>query len=132
ARVSVLIYTSHGARSNRNRTRFLPALSFIRPLLPPAGSPVRRQTGVFILAGHMSDKARRKDKLWSGRFEEPVTDLVKRFTASVAFDQRLAPFDIEGSLAHARMLHATGIISADDLAAIERGLAEIGGEIERG
>ena len=48
-----------------------------------------------------------------------MTELVKRFTASVAFDQRLAEFDIEGSLAHARMLHAVGIMSGDDLAAIE-------------
>ena len=70
----------------------------------------------------MSEKAGRKGKLWSGRFDEPVTDLVKRFTASVAFDQRLAEFDIEGSIAHARMLHAVGIIAAADFAAIERGL----------
>jgi argininosuccinate lyase len=70
--------------------------------------------------------------LWSGRFDEPVTDLVKRYTASVGFDQRLAEFDIEGSLAHARMLRAVGILSADDLAAIERGLAQILGEIRSG
>ena len=71
-------------------------------------------------------------KPWSGRFNEPVSDLVKRFTASVGFDQRLAEFDIDGSIAHARMLHAVGIISADDLAAIERGLSEIRGEIRAG
>jgi 3-oxoadipate CoA-transferase alpha subunit len=51
-------------------------------------------------------------KPWSGRFSEPVSDLVKRFTASVGFDYRLAEFDIEGSIAHARMLSATGIIGA--------------------
>ncbi|MGZ5147649.1 MAG: argininosuccinate lyase, partial [Burkholderiales bacterium] len=45
-----------------------------------------------------------KAKLWSGRFDEPVAELVKRFTASVSFDQRLAQFDIDGSLAHAHML----------------------------
>jgi argininosuccinate lyase len=71
-------------------------------------------------------------KTWSGRFSEPVDDLVKRFTASVGFDQRLAEFDIQGSLAHARMLRATGIISADDLEAIERGLAAILEEIRDG
>ena len=43
---------------------------------------------------------------WSGRFSEPVDELVKRYTASVGFDQRLAEFDIQGSLAHARMLHS--------------------------
>jgi len=69
---------------------------------------------------------------WSGRFSEPVTELVKRFTASVGFDQRLADADIAGSLAHARMLAATGIISAADFADIERGLATIRAEIAAG
>jgi argininosuccinate lyase len=69
---------------------------------------------------------------WSGRFNEPVTELVKRFTASIGFDRRLAEFDIEGSLAHARMLHAVGILSAEDLDAIEKGLAQIREEIRAG
>jgi argininosuccinate lyase len=69
---------------------------------------------------------------WSGRFGEPVSDLVQRFTASIAFDQRLAEFDIEGSLAHARMLLAAGIIAKTDLAAIEKGLAQIRAEIRAG
>ena len=64
-------------------------------------------------------------KTWSGRFNEPVTELVKRYTASVAFDQRLAEYDIQGSLAHAAMLHRAGILSAGDLAAIRQGMAEI-------
>ena len=72
------------------------------------------------------------DKAWSGRFSEPVSDLVKRYTASVFFDQRMAAQDIRGSLAHARMLARQGIISGDDLAAIERGMAQIAGEIEAG
>ena len=69
---------------------------------------------------------------WSGRFNEPVTELVKRFTASVDFDRRLAEFDIEGSVAHARMLHAVEILSANDLATIEKGLAQIREEIRAG
>ena len=69
---------------------------------------------------------------WSGLFSEPVAELVKRYTASVDFDKRLAPFDIRGSLAHARMLAAQGIISAADLADIERGMAEIETEIRAG
>ncbi len=73
-----------------------------------------------------------RNKTWSGRFSEPVAELVKRYTASVAFDQRLAEFDIQGSIAHARMLHACGVISADDLKDIERGLGAIAGEIARG
>ena len=71
-------------------------------------------------------------KTWSARFSEPVSDLVKRYTASVFFDQRMAAQDIRGSLAHARMLASRAIISADDLARIESGLAQIHGEIERG
>ena len=69
---------------------------------------------------------------WSGRFAEPVDERVKRYTASVSFDRRLAEFDIMGSLAHARMLAAAGILSAEDLAAIERGMAEIRAEIAAG
>ena len=69
---------------------------------------------------------------WSGRFGEPVAERVKRYTASVDFDRRLAGVDIAGSLAHARMLAAVGVLAAADLAAIERGMATIRGEIERG
>jgi argininosuccinate lyase len=69
---------------------------------------------------------------WSGRFNEPVAELVKRYTASVDFDRRLAEFDIQGSLAHAAMLHAVGILNADDLAAIQRGLAQILTEVRNG
>ena len=47
---------------------------------------------------------------WSGRFSEPVSELVQRYTASVGFDHRLADYDIQGSLAHAQMLSAKGII----------------------
>ena len=69
---------------------------------------------------------------WSGRFSEPVSDLVKRFTASVGFDRRLAMHDIDGSIAHARMLNAVGVISAQDVADIERGMATIREEIASG
>ena len=69
---------------------------------------------------------------WSGRFSEPVAELVKRYTASVDFDKQLAQFDIQGSLAHARMLAHCGILSADDLAAIERGMGQILDEVVNG
>ncbi|HWI14592.1 MAG TPA: argininosuccinate lyase, partial [Burkholderiales bacterium] len=78
------------------------------------------------------EKSGGKTKPWSGRFKEPVSDLVKRYTASVQFDQRLAEFDIDGSLAHARMLHAVGILSEADLAAIDKGMAQIRDEIRSG
>ena len=81
----------------------------------------------------VQDKSKEdKSKNWSGRFNEPVAELVKRYTASVSFDQRLAEFDIQGSLAHAHMLGAQGIISMADVQAIERGLSEILQEIRSG
>ncbi|QHE91473.1 argininosuccinate lyase [Pandoraea fibrosis] len=80
----------------------------------------------------MTSQLHKKGEAWSARFSEPVSELVKRYTASVFFDKRLALFDIEGSLAHADMLCAQGIISAQDLADIQRGMTQIRGEIERG
>jgi len=73
-----------------------------------------------------------KAQAWSARFSEPVSDLVKRYTASVNFDQRLAAVDIQGSLAHADMLSAIGIISSQDHADIQRGMAQIQQEIDQG
>jgi argininosuccinate lyase len=80
--------------------------------------------------GHTS--AGRTDAKWSGRFAESVDARVLRYTASVGFDQRLAEFDIAGSLAHARMLAACGVIGAADLADIERGMAAIRDELRAG
>jgi argininosuccinate lyase len=80
----------------------------------------------------MTAQLSKKSEAWSARFNEPVSDLVKRYTASVFFDKRLAKADIQGSLAHAEMLAAQGIISAADRAEIERGMAQISSEIEAG
>jgi argininosuccinate lyase len=71
-------------------------------------------------------------KSWSGRFSEPVAELVKRYTASVDFDKRMAEFDIQGSLAHAQMLNKAGVLSAPDFAAIQNGMADILEEIRSG
>lgn len=73
-----------------------------------------------------------KAQAWSARFSEPVSDLVKRYTASVDFDQRMAAHDIQGSLAHAEMLAHCGILSTEDLKAIQGGLAQVLQEIEAG
>jgi argininosuccinate lyase len=70
--------------------------------------------------------------VWSGRFSEPVSERVKRYTASIPFDWRLAPFDIQGSLAHAAMLHQVGVLTARDLADIRRGLGEILADFDGG
>jgi argininosuccinate lyase len=74
----------------------------------------------------------KKSEAWSALFSEPTSELVKRYTASVGFDRRLWRADIAGSRAHAAMLADRGVIGADDLAAIGKGLATIEGEIERG
>lgn len=74
----------------------------------------------------------KKSQAWSALFSEPMSDLVKRYTASVFFDQRLWQADIQGSLAHAAMLARQGIIGAQDLADIQRGLAQVRQEIESG
>jgi len=71
-------------------------------------------------------------KAWSGRFSEPLDALTRRFNASVEFDRRLAEFDIQGSLAHARMLARAKIIAAADLEAIERGMAQVLEEVRSG
>jgi len=73
-----------------------------------------------------------KSQAWSALFSEPMSELVQRYTASVFFDQRLWRADIQGSLAHAEMLAAQGIISAQDWADIQRGLQQITQEIESG
>ena len=71
-------------------------------------------------------------KLWSGRFGKDTDALVDEINASISFDQRLYREDIEGSLAHARMLGDQGIISTEDVAAITEGLKGILADIEAG
>jgi len=78
------------------------------------------------------DPLANKSQAWSALFSEPMSELVQRYTASVPFDRRLAQADIAGSLAHAGMLAAQGVISAQDLADIERGMAQIRADIEAG
>ena len=79
-----------------------------------------------------SNSLDRKSQAWSALFSEPMSELVQRYTASVFFDQRLWQADIQGSLAHAEMLQAQGIINAQDWADIQRGLAQITQDIESG
>ncbi len=71
-------------------------------------------------------------KLWGGRFSEATDAFVQRFTASVDFDQRMAAQDIAGSRAHARMLSSAGVLTGEELAAIEGGLDKVEAEIAAG
>src|SRR3954471_14369247 len=64
------------------------------------------------------------------RFSEPQDPLFRALNSSIAFDYRLAPYDLEQSLAHARMLARSGIIGEDDLAELERGLTEVRREVD--
>ncbi|MFZ4478566.1 MAG: argininosuccinate lyase [Rhodoferax sp.] len=74
----------------------------------------------------------KKSTAWSALFSEPMSELVKRYTASVFFDKRLWQADIAGSLAHAEMLATQRIITPEDHDAIRRGLAAVSAEIEAG
>jgi len=79
----------------------------------------------------MTDKKNSK-KPWSGRFTEPTNAFVEAFTASVGFDQRLYPYDIQASVAHARMLAHVGVLSAAECETIVKGLKDIQFDIEQG
>ena len=84
------------------------------------------------MSAHLQNQFDKKSQAWSALFSEPVSDLVKRYTSSVFFDKRLWQADIAGSLAHATMLAAQKIISAEDLASIQRGLEQVAAEIGSG
>ena len=71
-------------------------------------------------------------KLWSGRFQKETDALVNDFNSSISFDQRMYHEDIQGSLAHAKMLGDTGVIEKADAAAIAEGLKSILADVEAG
>jgi argininosuccinate lyase len=71
-------------------------------------------------------------KLWGGRFSESADSFAEAFGASILFDCRLAPFDIQGSIAHAQMLGETGIITAQESSTIQQGLSKVRAKLERG
>ncbi|MGA9046643.1 argininosuccinate lyase [Sulfuricurvum sp.] len=72
------------------------------------------------------------EKMWSGRFTQDASTLLEKFNASIMFDQKLYREDIEGSIAHAQMLAHQGILTDEELAAIEAGMAQVLSEIESG
>ncbi len=74
----------------------------------------------------------KQNKLWGGRFTESTDAFVQAFTASVNFDQRLAPYDVQGSIAHAKMLTKVGVLSAQECEQIIAGLTAILAEIQDG
>ena len=80
----------------------------------------------------MTDTNKTTNQQWGGRFSEPVDAFVARFTASVEFDQRMAKQDIQGSIAHGKMLASVGVLTEEERDQIIQGLTEIEGEIARG
>ncbi|MBE0429963.1 MAG: argininosuccinate lyase [Thermoleophilia bacterium] len=74
----------------------------------------------------------KNEKFWSGRFVQPPHQLFEQLNASIGFDWRLAPYDLQGSVAHARMLSDIGVITNEEFEEIDRGLTEIMGEIAKG
>ena len=72
------------------------------------------------------------DKMWAGRFEKKLDELADDFNSSISFDKKLYAEDIEGSLAHAAMLAACGVISEEECAAITAGLKGILADLESG
>ena len=70
--------------------------------------------------------------MWKGRFKQPTSELLKKFSESVSYDWRLYKHDIQGSIAHAKGLAHIGIISAEEAAQIEAGLKAIEAEIDNG
>ncbi len=72
------------------------------------------------------------EKMWSGRFAQDASSLLEQFNASIMFDQKLYREDIEGSIAHAQMLTHQGILTSEELASIESGMAQVLSEIESG
>jgi len=70
--------------------------------------------------------------LWSGRFGASPADAFERLNASIPFDIRLAPYDIRGSIAHAEMLGAVGIVSEEESRELVRGLEAVLVEVEAG
>jgi len=73
-----------------------------------------------------------RNKLWGGRFESEQAPLFERLSASIPFDNVLAPYDIRGSRAHVRMLADIGVLTADERDQILEGLARIAAEVEEG
>src|SRR5690606_23580629 len=101
----------------------LPASPVPSPIIPPiTAKPPSSDQNQFA----------NKAQAWSARFSEPVSELVTRYSAAVDSEQRPARHDIQCSLAHAEMLAAQGIVPAQDLADIERGMAQILSEIDAG
>lgn len=103
-----------------------------QPPQKPAAKPQLRKTPARRKTQGEKDVCTSSQKLWSGRFSEATSTAVEAFTESISFDQRLWQHDIQGSVAHARMLAAQRIITAREAEQIVRGLQDIAADITAG
>ena len=76
----------------------------------------------------MSNRTDSSNSMWGGRFAEGPAAIMREINASIPFDKRLWQQDIAGSKAHVSMLAANGIVTAEDGAAIARGLDRVAAE----
>jgi len=98
-----------------------------------AEAPCQRRVIIGMNSGSAGkDDMQKSEKPWGGRFKTGTDARVEAFTQSISYDRRLFPYDIAGSIAHARMLARQGIISAREGREICRGLAAIRKEMETG
>ncbi|MFO0715600.1 MAG: argininosuccinate lyase [Nitrospira sp.] len=93
-----------------------------------AGSRVRKSAR----PSSRSARALPKGKAWGGRFAEQTDRLVEQFTTSLAYDRRLYPYDIQGSIAHCRTLERAGVLTARESAQLVRGLQLVKVELDGG
>ena len=96
---------------------------------PPSGATRGRKSA---LSPQSAGRSLPKGKSWGGRFAEPTDRLVEQFTASLSFDQRLYPYDIQGSVAHCRTLQRAGVFTARESAGLIRGLQAVKAELDGG
>ncbi|GAA2343545.1 argininosuccinate lyase [Saccharopolyspora halophila] len=80
----------------------------------------------------MTEQASEPTKLWGGRFASGPAEAMAKLSLSTHFDWRLAPYDIAGSRAHARVLHSAGLLTADELERMHAGLDELAADVESG
>ena len=95
----------------------------------PSGATRGRKSA---LSPQSAGRSLPKGKAWGGRFAEPTDRLVEQFTASLSFDQRLYPYDIQGSVAHCRTLQRAGVFTARESAGLIRGLQAVKAELDGG
>ncbi|KAL2942534.1 Argininosuccinate lyase chloroplastic [Bienertia sinuspersici] len=124
----ISIFSAKPTNSNFSSLIFTPRKPHFQKLMPFL--QCASSSGVTMSSSQ--NETDKEVKLWGGRFEENVTEIVEKFTESISFDKALYKHDIMGSRAHASMLAHQGLISVEDRDSILQGLDEIEGRIEAG